>query len=106
MARPSKFCPATAAVIERGVRLGLPVEHAATIAGIVPSTVFAWLKDGKANRTVELSAFSAAVDRARAEAVCEANRVVWKAGDRCWRAAAKWLELMHSNEFGPRARGI
>jgi hypothetical protein len=104
MGRPSKFNPATAGVLERAVRLGLPIEVAATLAGIAPSTVFDWLRLGRANKSPARAQFADRVDKARAEAACEAWTVVWKAGDRDWKAAAMWLQLAHPREFG--AKGL
>ena len=101
MARPSKFSESVGAVIVRGVSIGLPVKVAASLAGVSSSTVHEWLRWGKSNRSPALASFTEQVNRARAEAVCEAVGTIWRAGDKDWKAAAKWLELLHPAEFGP-----
>ena len=101
MARPSKFNESVGAVIVRGVSIGLPVKTAASLAGIAPSTAFEWLRDGKRNRSPALATFAERVSQAKVSAVCEAVGTIWRAGDKDWKAAAKWLELLHPAEFGP-----
>ena len=81
------------------------MKTAASLAGIAPSTAFEWLRDGKRNRSPALASFAERVNRARAEAVCEAVGTIWRAGDKNWKAAAKWLELSHPKEYGSGARG-
>jgi CRP-like cAMP-binding protein len=92
VAAPTKFSPFVERAILSSLRAGATRTAASEAAGIHRDTFREW---ARAN-----SAFSAAVEKAEAQAEANAVRVVRTAMADHWQAAAWWLERRRPNEFG------
>src|SRR5262245_21732352 len=79
---------------------GCTRHDAAEASGISERTLYYWLAQGrKATRGVYRQ-FLAAVKKAEAEAVNRNVRIITKAAETAWQAAAWWLERRRSRDFG------
>jgi transposase len=94
MGRPSKLTDERAELVLAALRAGNHLTTAARYAGIAESTLHAWRR-----RSPE---FSAAVDKARADAEARMVGVVMKAASEHWQAAAWWLERSFPDRYGRR----
>jgi hypothetical protein len=96
MARPTKRTPETEAAILDALRAGNTRTDAALIAGLNPHTLSDWCK--------RFPQFSAAVEKAEAEARARMVAIVAKAAVHTWTAAAWYLERRDPEHFGRRDR--
>lgn len=85
----------------RGIQNGLPLKHAAQLAGLSYDTVNRWKIRGEDEKSpVQFCNFCNALKRAQAVSMNRLVGSVRKAGRKDWRAAAWLLERRHSEEFG------
>jgi len=103
MGRPTKLTPTSHDRIVQALRAGNYREPAARAAGIAPSTFYAWLERGAAERPDSPYArFAEAVQRAEAEAEVFAVAVIRQAMPEDWRAAVSHLERRHPGRWRRR----
>ena len=76
------------------------METAAALAGVSPSTLRQWLRDGKRGKSERLAQFSAEVKKAQAEAVIGDLKVIEAAGHAYWQARAWRLERRYPRLWG------
>jgi len=88
--RPSKCTPARRKAILGHVRNGLPMKHAALMAGVDECTVYRWLQRGREQKRGIYCDFCKDLERAHAESVAALVARVAEAGETDWRAAS-WL---------------
>ena len=93
--RPSKFSAELGHAIAIHVGYGCSLEQAAQAEGIAPDTLRRWLR--------RYPAFAAEVDQARAQCVVKLLRHVNRAAEKDWKAAAWFLERLHSEHTDPAA---
>lgn len=99
--RPTKLDDLTAQRIVAAVKKGLPRDTAAKLAGVVPSTLFAWLKKGREGHPT----YQEFADRVRAaEAFGEEELVGILRGHAAssWQACAWLLERRRPQAWGAR----
>ncbi len=111
MARPTKLNDITERKILDATGKGLPRDTVAKLAGIEPSTLYLWLRKGRAGDP-EYSEFSASVKRAEAQGEAELVATIRAASSDSWQAAAwllerrrpeRWGQRRHAEARGPRA---
>jgi len=107
--RPTKLTDELAQRIVAAVRAGSYLEEAAASVGVHRDTLFAWLADGRAGKSEMHTAFSDAVERARAEDAVRDVALITKAatmpaGEIDWRAAAWKRERKDPSRWGPKVR--
>lgn len=99
--RPEKLTDEVKRRLLEAIRAGTPVEVAAEYAGIARSTFYRWL--ALADTEERYRGFREEVRKAEAEAHVHAAAVIRKAiADGDWRAALKYLERRHPQDWGPR----
>lgn len=111
MSRPTKLTRKMATLIVQMLRAGNTVAAAAAVAGIRRGTLYEWLKRGARAREAAdssgaripaeervFAAFSADVERALAEAECEAVTRIRSAKE--WQASAWYLERRNPKAWG------
>lgn len=101
MPRPSKLDDLTTQRIVGAVKKGLPRDTAAKLAGIVPSTLFLWLKKGREGDP-EYSEFSDRVSAAEAFGEEELVAVLRGHAKNSWQACAWLLERRRPKVWGLR----
>jgi transposase-like protein len=88
--------------IVEALRAGNYVSVAARFAGISPSTLFAWLRKGRAARAGRYREFHDAVAQALTFAEVRAVAILQKEMEGNWRAAAAYLARRFPRRWGPR----
>ncbi|HYW87230.1 MAG TPA: hypothetical protein VFB50_05645 [Chloroflexota bacterium] len=97
MGRPSKRTPEVERRLLDALRAGNTRPHAARYAGIHEDTIVNWMRRS--------SAFSAAVEKAEADAITRhVANIAKAANDGQWTASAWWLERRYPNDYGRRDR--
>src|SRR5215831_7251932 len=87
------------AIVE-AVADGCTRHDAAGAAGVSEFVLYAWIRKGKKARSGVYHQFYKALKRAEAEAVNRNVRVIKKASETTWTAAAWWLERRRPRDFG------
>ncbi len=101
MGRPTKLSPDVIRVVCEGLRNGLYLDQACSVAGIHPATAYRWRERAEQEEEGLHVDFRDAVDTASAEAEARATQVVLNAAERGdWRAAAWYLEHRHPTRWG------
>jgi len=109
VSRPSKLTTSTTEAVTAGLTAGLYLDDAARAAGIAPSTLYAWLRRGRAAEVadtpepgdLEFLEFLEAVEKARAEARRAAVSIILDAArGGTWQAAAWYLERTAPDKYG------
>lgn len=90
--RPSKLTPAVRDRFIAALKEGVSFASAANLAGIGQSTFYRWVEEGGKQASGEYREFLEAVRGAQAEAEEACLRIVRKAAEKDWRAAAWILE--------------
>ena len=99
--RPCGLTKECEAALLKAISQGLPLKHAANLAGISYDTLNRWKKRGEADEAPEVFRhFCKALEHAEAKAVQVHLSNIAAAGTRDWRASAWILERRHSDEFG------
>ena len=88
--RPTKCTPDRRKTILMHVRNGLPMKHAALMAGVGERTVYQWLSKAADQPRSVYAQFAQDLERAHAESVVALVARVAEAGQTDWRAAT-WL---------------
>ena len=97
MPRPTHYTPETVKRIMEALAAGASYKMAAAYGGISYETFRTW--------RAEFPAFSAAIEKAEAEAVVGRLEVIDDAAvDGNWQAAAWWLERKYPDEWGRKDR--
>ncbi len=102
MARPTKLTPEVHDKIVTAIRAGNYIETASAYAGISKPSLYAWLKRGAAEASGPYHDFSAAVEKALAEAEMRDVDVITQAAAANWQAAAWRLERKFPDRWGRR----
>jgi len=82
------------------VRDGCTRHDAAAAASVSESTLYRWLRAGRKATRGMYAEFVTAVKKAEAEAVNRNVRIITKAAETAWQAAAWWLERRRPRDFG------
>jgi hypothetical protein len=94
--------------IIRALSAGSYAEDAARAAGVSPTSYFAWMERGEADREsgtdTPFAQFAEAATRAKSEARVAAVAYIRRAMPDDWRAAAWYLERTRPQEWGRRDR--
>ena len=98
--RPTKLTPERRDALLKWLRGGLPLETAARLTGVSPSTVQSWRKQSRAGRAGYRN-FETEVLTAMAEGEAIHVARIAEAGRGNWRAAAWLLERMHPEKWVP-----
>lgn len=99
--RPSKLDDLTAHRVIASVKKGLPRDTAAKLAGVVPSTLFLWLKKGREGDP-NYSDFSDRVREAEAFGEAELVGLMRDHSKSSWQACAWLLERRRPQVWGAR----
>ena len=102
--RPTKICPEIIEKIQNAILAGSYIETAAALAGINKDTFYEWLKKGAAAQSGIFFEFSAAIQKAMAQAEMNDLLVINRAAQKSWQAAAWKLERKYPKRWGLRAR--
>ena len=99
--RPCLLTKQREAALLKGIEDGLPLKHAAMLAGISYDTLNRWRKCGEPEYApIEFRNFCKALRRSEAVAVQNLVKLVHGAGTTDWRAASWMLERRFPEEFG------
>jgi hypothetical protein len=102
--RPSKLTPAVQKRIAKLVSEGNYPETAARLAGISPSTFYAWILRGRKDKRGPYSEFLESIKKASAVAEAKAVAEIRRAGRKNWTASATFLERRFPTRWGRRER--
>ena len=101
--RPSKLTHERQAKICDAIRAGNYLETAAAFAGIDKTTMYLWMRKGRAANRGKHREFVDAVEKAMADAEARDVALIGKAAaDGTWQAAAWRLERKHPDRWGRR----
>jgi transposase len=100
----SKLTPAVVATVLGNLAAGCYVETACAAAGIGKSTYYSWLERAEEDPDSAYAEFAALVEKARAQAEAANLRIIRKAANDSWQAAAWLLERVYPEKYGMRNR--
>ena len=99
--RPCLLTKQREAALLKGIEEGLPLKHAAMLAGVSYDSLNRWRKNGESEyAAIEFRNFCKALRRSEAVAVQNLVKLVHAAGKTDWRAASWMLERRFPEEFG------
>lgn len=102
--KPFRLTPKVWEAITLSLKCGASITAAAAAAGVPGDTVREWIARGegrdKRAATPQLREFAAAVRDAQGVAEDHAVKVVRKAMEKSWQAAAWFLERVHKDRYG------
>ena len=102
--RPTKLTPEVTEKICAGIRSGLYLEDAASLAGVDVRSVHRWMARGDDEPDGQHAAFCHAIKKAVSETQVAALGIIRTAAEGGnWTAAAWYLERRHPNLWGRRA---
>lgn len=102
--RTTKLTPELIKEAARLVAEGNYITHVAQALGISRKTFYNWLEQGaRATRGLKRE-FYEAITKAEAEAVLRNVKIIQKAAETNWQAAAWWLERKYPEEWGRKDR--
>lgn len=95
-----KLTPETQEKICNEIKRGLPVSHAAELAGITQRTYYNWYNKGKNAKSGRFKEFYNKIEEAKAYGIALRVENIRKAGESgTWQADAWWLERMDPDNF-------
>lgn len=96
MGRPTRYTPEVVTKITNAIRAGNYREPAARMAGVSPTSLYAW--------QARYPEFAEAIQKAEAEAEGRMVAIVAAAAPKSWQAAAWWLERKQHERWMRRDR--
>lgn len=99
-----KLTPELQNEICRVIRAGNYIETAAAYAGISKTTLYDWMRKGRAQKRGKYRDFVTAVEKALAEAEIRDVMIIAKAAEENWQAAAWRLERKFPERWGHKTR--
>lgn len=107
--KPTRLTAATSRLIRDALRAGNYLETAASLADVGRSTIFAWIKNGRADlddgkRSTLHARFVIDVDNAIADAERAMLNEITAHRINDWRSTAWRLERRHPDRWGPKQR--
>ncbi len=100
----SKLTPAIVATVLGNLAAGCYIETACAAAGISKQTYYNWLEHAEEDPDSAYAEFAALVEKARAQAEAANLRIIRKAANDSWQAAAWLLERVYPDKYGMRNR--
>ena len=103
MGRKKKLTPEMQKNICNFIAHGIPLGHAANVAGISSTTFYDWYRKGENAKSGRYYDFYVAVEKAKSQAVALRLDNIRKAGeDGNWQADAWWLERIDPDNFAKK----
>ena len=102
MGAPEKFSEDVVERILTGIRKGLPIKMAASLAGISYPALRQWIKQGEAGEDPRKVDFVERYRKAEAECAERCLEMIDAASLKQWQAAAWLLERRYSDVYGQR----
>ena len=100
----SKLTPAVVATVLGNLAAGNYIETSCAAAGIVRATYYLWLDKAESDPDSVYAEFAALAEKARAQAEAANLRIIRKAANDSWQAAAWLLERVYPERYGMRNR--
>lgn len=104
--RPSKFDQGKIDIFLKTIGDVGTVEDAATEAGLIPDTVFKWLRRGKRSRSGRFRQFFLAYEKAKSTRSMAGERQVRDHGKKDWRATAWLLSVWDPLKYSTKVHRI
>jgi transposase-like protein len=102
--KKNKLTPEMIKIAAKLIEEGNYISHVAQALGIERRTFYTWLEQGKKATHGLKREFYEAVTQAEAKAVLRNIKIIQKAAETNWQAAAWWLERKFPEEFGRKDR--